>query len=248
MIQRETLPERIQAIGELGFDGAEVCLEKKDWEVYTLTDKLAEEVKIATEEAGYAWYSLSFHQDYIYDDGKYEETKRVIPLVPKAGASILVFSGCRKKTGDLEEWRRKIERTKRLVEIAEDNGVVLAEEFEPNYIVGTTQELTRMFDEIDSESLCANLDVGHAFLSDPDPVASIRELKGKLVHCHIEGMGSGEHKHLLPWEGDMDVSNIINALREIGFAGGLALDLYRDDYEEISVECIRFLRKRTINN
>ena len=58
MIEKETLPDRIAAVGALGFDGAEVCLEKKDWEVYELTEKMADEVKIAAAQAGYAWYSM----------------------------------------------------------------------------------------------------------------------------------------------------------------------------------------------
>ena len=120
--------------------------------------------------------------------------------------------------------------------------MILAEEFEPNFIVGSTAELERLFDEVDSDSLCANLDVGHAFLTDPDPEDSIHRLGDKIVHCHIEGMGAGVHKHLLPWEGDMDVRGIFNALRDIGFSGGLALDLYRDDYEDIAEKSVRFLK------
>ena len=41
----------------------------------------------------------------------------------------------------------------------------------------------------------------------------------KIVHCHVEGMGTGVHKHLLPWEGDMDLQGIVNALKEIEFSG-----------------------------
>ena len=75
------------------------------------------------------------------------------------------------------------------------------------------------------------------------PLAAIRSLKGKVVHCHVENMAAGVHDHLLPHEGDMDLQAYVAALKEIGFTGGLALDLYKHDYERVAPEAIRFLRQ-----
>jgi sugar phosphate isomerase/epimerase len=48
--------------------------------------------------------------------------------------------------------------------------------------------------------------------------------------------------HLLPQEGDMDLGAYIQALTRVGFDGGLALDLYKYDYEAIAPRSIDHLR------
>jgi sugar phosphate isomerase/epimerase len=57
-------------------------------------------------------------------------------------------------------------------------------------------------------------------------------------------MAQGVHDHLLPHEGDMPLAEYIRALGEVGFSGGLALDLYKHDYEAVApaaIACIRAL-------
>ncbi|MCL5996410.1 MAG: sugar phosphate isomerase/epimerase, partial [Chloroflexi bacterium] len=163
-------------------------------------------------------------------------------LTPQFGTNLFVFAGTAKRAGDRVEWDRMVARTRELVSVAAEHGVVLAEEFEPGFIVGSTQELLRLFEAIPSPHLAANLDLGHAFLCDPNPIASIHQLGGKIVHCHIENMKTGVHEHLLPWEGDMQLYAYIAALMRAGFQGGLALDLYKHDYEAVAPECIHYLR------
>jgi sugar phosphate isomerase/epimerase len=132
--------------------------------------------------------------------------------------------------------------TSQLVRIAEDHNVILAAEFEPNFICGSTDDLHRLFNEIQSDTLKVNLDLGHVFLCGPVPMVAMASLEGKVAHCHIENMATGVHCHLPPWEGDMDLAGYIGALQGIGFNGPLALDLYNEDYEEVRQESVRFLK------
>ena len=55
-------------------------------------------------------------------------------------------------------------------------------------------------------------------------------------------MKAGVHNHLLPYEGDMDLSLYLAALVEVGFEGGLALDLYQHDYEAVARDSISYIR------
>jgi sugar phosphate isomerase/epimerase len=225
----------------LGFDGVEVCLENPDIAPTLLTEDLAKRVSERLDELQLS-RSVSYHKNYIYDDALFEETKKAIRMTPFFGTNVFVFSGTGKRNED-NEWQLKVERTRELVRVAEDNGVVIAQEFEPNFICGSTDDLHQLFQEIPSDALLANLDLGHVFLCDPDPMAAIASLQGKIAHCHIENMAKGVHCHLALWDGDMDLVAYINALRKIGFDGPLALDLYNEDYEEIGTESVRFLRK-----
>ena len=55
-------------------------------------------------------------------------------------------------------------------------------------------------------------------------------------------MRTGVHDHMLPHEGDMDLSVYLSALAEVGFEGGMALDLYRHDYEAVAGDSISYIR------
>jgi sugar phosphate isomerase/epimerase len=84
--------------------------------------------------------------------------------------------------------------------------------------------------------------LGHIFLCDPDPLEAIRQTGKKIVHCHVENMGKGVHRHLMLWEGDMDLGAYIGALAAAGYEGGLALDLYKCDYLGVAGRSIELLR------
>lgn len=232
----------LAVLHRLGFDGVELCMENDDLSPAVVTPQFAAEVR-ARATALFRVYSVGYHKDYIYDDGFFELTKRAIALTPDFGAHILIFSGTHKRSGDAAEWQRMIERTRVLVDVATDHGVTLAQEFEPGFIVGSTADLLRLFDAIPSPHLAANLDLGHVFLCDPDPLDAIRQLGDKIVHGHVENMAAGVHDHLLPHEGDMELGAYLEALAEAGFTGGLALDLYKYDYEAIAPAAIAYLRQ-----
>lgn len=242
MLSDYSILDSLTVIRDLGFDGAEICVERADWTWVPFDQAVATSVADHVTALGLSACSFSLHQDYVNDDRLFEETKRAIRTTRQVGTGIFVFSGARKRTGDREEWDRMVSRTRALVEVAADCGVVLAEEFEPGFVVGSTADLLRLFNEIPSPHLAANLDLGHVFLCDPDPLRSVAELGPKIVHCHVENMRRGVHDHQLPQEGDMDLSTYVKALAQVGFAGGLALDIYKYDYEAVAPGAIAFLR------
>ncbi len=235
--------ECLTLIKHLGFDGVEICLENPDLAPENLTDTHANLVREKVLELGLNPCSVSYHKDYIYDDTQLELTKKAVRMTPAFGAQVFVYAGTSKRTGDKTEWQLMLDRTCELVHVAEEHDVVIAEEFEPGFIVGSTQELLWLFDALPSRCLAANLDLGHAFLCDPNPMLSIQQLGAKIAHCHIENMKAGIHEHLLPWEGDMALHTYLSALRQIGYRGGLALDLYKHDYEAVATECVTYLQK-----
>jgi sugar phosphate isomerase/epimerase len=238
------IDECLAVISQLGFDGVEICLENDDLHPGQLDSERAAQIHARVEALGLGPHSVSYHKDYIYDDGLFEQTKQAIRLTRAFGTHIFVFSGTRRKGEDeASAWRRMVARTQALVEIAADFEVVLAEEFEPGFIVGSTADLLRLFDEVPSPYLAVNLDLGHVFLCDPDPLSSIRQVGHKVVHSHIENMRAGVHDHMLPWVGDMDLAAYLQALADVGFDGGLALDLYKYDYEDVALKCISYLSK-----
>lgn len=234
--------DALHKISALGFDGVEICLENPDLTPDQLSESLAQTVRKSVVALGLSPHSVSYHKDYIHDDRAFADTRWAIQLTPEFGTNLFVFSGGPTLPGQ-QDWGKMIERTQELVRLAEQSGVILAQEFEPGFIVGSTKDLHQLFTEIPSANLQANLDLGHVFLCDPDPLEAIASLKGRIVHGHVENMKTGVHRHLLPQEGDMDLKRYLSALKAVGFEGGLALDLYEQNYEAVASDAIAYLKQ-----
>lgn len=242
LFPKYTLLDALQVIQGLGFDGVEICLEVDELLPDLLSAEKAAQVRDKVLDLGLEPHTVGYHVDYIFRDDLFHQTQAAIKLAPEFGTDILIFSGTAVRGGGLEEWQRMLKRTRVLVELAEDHGVILAQEFEPGFIIGSTLDLLRLFDAIPSTNLAANLDLGHVFLCDPDPLESIRLLGPKIVHGHIENMRTGVHDHQVPQEGDMGLGAYLKALDAAGFTGALALDLYKYDYESVSPAALSYLR------
>ena len=242
LFPRYPIFEALELIQKLGFDGVEICLEVEELKPELINAAFASQIGEKVSALGLAPHAIGYHVDYIYQDDLLHQTQTAIQLTPAFGTNVLIFSGTAKRDGSMDEWKRMIDRTRMLVEMAEDHGVILAQEFEPGFIVGSTADLVHLFDEIPSKNLAANLDLGHVFLCDPDPLESIRVLGQKIVHGHVENMRTGVHDHQIPQEGDMDLGDYFQALKDNGFSGGLALDLYKYDYEVVSAPALKYLR------
>jgi sugar phosphate isomerase/epimerase len=232
----------LDTLAELGFDGAEICLEHPHLNPGNLTEDVARSMADRAGELGMEPNSVSYHKDFVYDDRLLEETIRAIRLTPAFGAKVFVFAGALPRPDDPDPFERMVQRTRRLAAAADDCGVILAEEFEPGFIVGNTDSLHRLLHEVDALHLQANVDIGHVFLCDPDPLAAISSLAGKIAHGHVENMAGGVHRHLPPWEGDMDLPAYLRAMAATGFDGPVALDLYDQPYRQVSPRAIEFLR------
>jgi sugar phosphate isomerase/epimerase len=241
---RYTTLDSLALIQRLGFDGVEICLEIDEVAPDQLTAERAAAIGNRARALGLDPCVIGYHKDYIYDDTLFDLTQTAIRLAPVFGAKILIFAGTPPREGDADAWQRMLTRTRLLVRLAEDHNVILAQEFEPGFVIGSTADLLRLFDAIPSPNLAANLDLGHVFLCDPNPIESIRQVGSKIVHGHIENMRSGVHDHLLPSEGDMDLDAFLAALKGVGFEGALALDLYKFDYEAVAPQAVAFIRQK----
>jgi sugar phosphate isomerase/epimerase len=244
VLSQYSLSESLRLIKKVGFQGVEISMfnSKFQFRPDLLEDYVIEYNKNLLEELNLILTSVSCHCDFIYQDEGFENLKKTIGKVKMYGSNILLFSGASSINKGKEEWKLMISRLQELVNIAEYHGVILAEEFEPGFVVGTTEDLLRLFNEIPSEALAANLDLGHVFLCDAEPMKSIQQLGRKIAHVHIENMRRGVHDHLIPSEGDMYLPDYVEALSKIGFRGGMALDIYKYDYLKVAPKAIQFIK------
>ena len=83
---------------------------------------------------------------------------------------------------------------------------------------------------LDSPWFQALVDVGHTWVrADMQPGDYIRQLdRGCLCGLHIQdthGVRQGLDEHLLPWTAEIDFEDLMKALKEVGYAGDLTLEI-----------------------
>ncbi len=229
-------------IAALGFDGVEICLEHPGCRPGDLDAARAKVVGEMVAAAGLKGRSVSYHVDYIHNDERFAETMKTIPLTRAFGADTYVFAGSHPQKGE-ESWRIMVARTREMVKAAEGNGAKLAIEFEPNFVVGNSAAVLRLIGEVGSPALGANADIGHIFLCDPSPADAIASLGKRIFHAHVEGMPKGVHRHVPPYEGDVNLRDYFTWMQSAGFDGPMSLDLYQKDYEAVAPRSIGFIRE-----
>jgi sugar phosphate isomerase/epimerase len=214
-------------IGQLGYDGVELCLEHPDCRPEALTAARCEQLASCCRNVGLGVASVSYHADNEPWEARRENVVRAIDLVRPLGTDILIINGRR---ADPPDQSQALDDLVSLLEVllvrAAELGVRVAVEPEPGLAVGTSQEAQELLDRFGSPHLGVNLDVGHAFLTDEDVCATVRLLGPAIFHTHFEGMPADQHRHLLPGQGEIDLVSICRALRGVGYRGYCTVDLF----------------------
>jgi sugar phosphate isomerase/epimerase len=145
-----------------------------------------------------------------------------------------------------EHWRHLGDACRSLLSLVEESGVRLAFEPEPGMFVETCDQFARLASELDHPLFGMTLDVGHVHcLSDGAIPDRIRQFQDRLFNVHIEDMRPGVHEHLPFGQGTIDFPPVIAALKEIGYQGGVHVELSRDSHRapEALVESYQFLSR-----
>ncbi len=237
----------IRAIADVGYDGVELCLEHPDLHPETLTDRRCNELTDIASELGLEVATVSYHGDADPLDVRWNRALAAVALTPALGADVLIVNAPRPgddRPADLaDQFRYQLSAQLEMATMLE---VTIAVEPEPGLLVDDCADMLDLLDEFDSPWLGVNLDVGHAWLTEPSVPAAIADLGASIAAVHMEDMADKVHKHLVPGDGQMDLGLIIEALRGSGFSGWLTVDLFdiADDPDtpaRRSLDCLREL-------
>ena len=139
--------------------------------------------------------------------------------------------------GDRAAMDRLVTGLPPVLEHAGRKGVTLAFEPEPGMLIDTMARYGDLLTElaarhIDNTSLKLTLDIGHLHCQGEVPIAEvIRQWAPRLANAHIEDMRAGIHEHLQFGEGEIEFPPIIAALRQIGYAGAVGVELSRHSHQ-----------------
>ncbi len=146
---------------------------------------------------------------------------------------------------DDELMRRLSDGCRLLCDHAAAHGVSLAFEPEPGMFIDTMARFDELRRRVDRPSFGLTIDVGHLHCLGEVPIADrLREWRHLLRNVHIEDMRRGVHDHLMFGEGEMDFAPVLAALDEIGYAGGVHVELSRHSHNAVETarRALAFLR------
>jgi sugar phosphate isomerase/epimerase len=141
---------------------------------------------------------------------------------------------------------RLVAECRRLCDHAAGGGVRLAFEPEPGMLIDTMPRFAELHRRVAHPAFGLTLDVGHLHCQGEVPIADhVRRWREWLWNVHIEDMRRGVHDHLMFGEGEMDFPPVLAALREVGYAGGVHVELSRHSHDAVRTarRALAFLRE-----
>ncbi len=110
---------------------------------------------------------------------------------------------------------------------AEELGVKLLIEPEPDLLMERTSEIKPFVEEIQADIVGINFDIGHFYCAGEEPAAALETLFQWVGHMHIEDIAdTREHRHLIAGEGAIDFASVFKATKSLGYEYDISLELY----------------------
>lgn len=163
---------------------------------------------------------------------------RCIQMGARMGAGVVsLWSGAAPEGSDTPRpslEHRLVAGLREVCDLAQASSLVVGFEPEPGMFVESMSQYERIAAAVDHSAFRLTLDVGHAHLTEADGApATVRRFRDAIVNVHLEGMQKGVHDHLPPWEGDLDVREVLRALDEIGYGGPATFELSRHSHAAV---------------
>ncbi|MCH8828984.1 MAG: sugar phosphate isomerase/epimerase [Planctomycetes bacterium] len=259
------LPDAIELIAETGFESVALTLDHHSLDPFSprlksdlsRTREQLERLKLSCVIETGARYLLNQrvkHAPTLLSPSAEERAvridflKRAIDVAVELNADAVSFW-----SGSLTEriprdvaLKRLTEGCREVIGYAGERNVRLAFEPEPGMFIGTFADFAELLDQLDAPHFGLTIDVGHVRCLESGSIAGhLRQWADRLFNVHIEDMVRGIHEHLRFGEGDIDFPPVLAALQEIGYTGGVHVELSRHSHvaPEVMHESMEFLRR-----
>jgi sugar phosphate isomerase/epimerase len=159
--------------------------------------------------------------------------KRAVDIAAELDSGAVSFwSGIlRESISDEDALRRLAAGCCEVLDHAVRKNVRLAFEPEPGMFIERLEQYGRLLELVDEPLFGMTIDIGHVHCVEEGTIAShLHRWAGRLFNVHIEDMRQGIHEHLMFGEGEIDFPPVISALREIGYTGGVHVELSRHSH------------------
>ncbi len=176
-----------------------------------------------------------------------ESTRRYLGYAQALDASLLrIFTGGGESAdASLAVWSAVQEGLAQICNLAEPHGIGCALETHEGHLHDSTETTLRLLREVESQSLCVNLDIFNLFMRGEDPLEAWEQLRPWVRICHLKsGVRQGANWRIgLPLaEGAMDYAAFLRALARARFEGYLSIEWFGDDPTAAAPAELAYLR------
>jgi sugar phosphate isomerase/epimerase len=173
--------------------------------------------------------------------------RRAVDVAAELGADAVSFWSGMARDGapDAALMGRLVEGCRELCAHANVRQVRLAFEPEPGMFIDTMARFAELRERVDHPRFGLTLDIGHLHCLGELPIREhVQRWRDVLWNVHVEDMRRGVHDHLMFGEGEMDFGEVLGALAEAGYAGGLHVELSRHSHDAVETarRALAFLR------
>lgn len=146
---------------------------------------------------------------------------------------VSIWSGIlRDDVSEEAAYDRLVEGLKPVLDYAAQREVIIGFEPEPGMFIDTMARYDQLVERLAAPHFRLTLDVGHLqCLGETPLVTYVRRYGSQLVNVHIEDMRRNVHEHLPFGEGEIDFNSVLAVLAEVGFSGGLHVELSRQSHD-----------------
>ena len=240
--------DAVARLAAIGYRGVEIMADVPHaWPAYmlpeqkqTLRDALATNRLAVSNVNAFMMHAVNdprqkyWHPSWIEPDAHYRQiridhTKRALTLAKELGAKCITTEPGGPVEGRTwgECLRLFVEMLKPVVAHAEREGVMLLVEPEPDLLIETADQYLEFAGKLQSPYLGLNFDIGHFYCVKDEPAPTVHKLKEHIRHVHLEDIAATRvHHHLIPGEGAIDFGPVLAALRDVGYAGWVTVELY----------------------
>lgn len=140
---------------------------------------------------------------------------------------------------------RLVEGLRPVLDYAAGQGVLIGLEPEPGMLIDSIAKYDELLDLINAPNLRLTLDLGHLECQQELPMVNfIRRWGRRIVNVHLSDMRAGTHEHMMLGEGDVDFAAALQGLVDVGYQGGLHVELNRHSHNapEVVKQAFNFLK------
>jgi sugar phosphate isomerase/epimerase len=244
--KRYSLNEAIRMIAEIGYEGIELLCDSphayppifQDKEIHSFKNQIAKFRLVISNLNAFTLYSISdvYHPSWIEDDKVSRElrithTINCIKLAKKIGAKNLSTEPggpvMGRKTNMKYLEKLFMEGLNRVVPIAEEENIKILIEPEPNLLLENSNQFLNFIENLSTDNVGLNFDIGHFYCVGEDPTEIIYKLSEYIEHFHLADIASNRiHNHLIPGEGSINFRSVFKAIEGIGYKGFVTVELY----------------------
>jgi len=192
------------------------------------------------------------HPSWIEESKKYRQkridhTKNCLYLASSLGAKSVSTEPGGPKTNQSPEKELELfqEGLLEVLPLAEDLGIHLLVEPEPELLIENSHQFVKFIEKFDSKYLGLNFDIGHFVCVGEDPQKLIIDLQDYIKHIHLEDIAySKKHYHLIPGHGVIDFKNFFASLNSINYTGYVTVELYpyQNNPQDAAIESMTYLK------